>query len=70
MYYISSIASGPSLSQKKHRLSDFKGKEGEVYLVRRSRLIDSDLFSLPQYIFQDGRLRKTGSYSVYISSLD
>ena len=65
MYYISLKASGPSLSAKKKRLSDFKGIEGELYDVRKTATVDPDLFSLPIYIYKNGKLRPTGNYSVY-----
>ena len=74
MYYISDEQSNLGLSHIKKRLRDFKGIEGETYIVRHGRSVDrfgakNLLFSLPQYIFKDGKLRKTGNYSVYISSL-
>jgi hypothetical protein len=69
MYYISLKASGPSLSAKKKRLSDFKGEEGELYNVRKTAAFDPKLWSLPIYIFKNGRLRPTGNYSVYSSFL-
>ena len=65
MYYISQKSTGLSLAQLKKKLSDFKGKERDLYIVRKSRKIDSNFFSLPEYIFEDGKLKRTGSYSVF-----
>ncbi|HAW75226.1 MAG TPA: hypothetical protein DCW74_05750 [Alteromonas australica] len=65
MYYISPKSAGPFLAQLKKKLSDFKGKEGELYIVRKSRKIDGNFISLPEYIFEDGKLKRTGSYSAF-----
>ena len=63
MYYISNRKNGMSLSRKTARLSDFKGTEGEEYLVRSKA--ESSLFEgIPIYEYQGGRLRKTAGSSI------
>ena len=64
-YWISSKRYGPQLSAKKKRLSDFTGNEGELYIVRKTATVDPQLFSLPIYVYKNGRLRPTGNYSVF-----
>ena len=65
MYYISNQDSNLGLSQMKKRLADFKGIEGEKYHVRKKPGRPEGIYHVPIYIYQDGKLRRTGELSVY-----
>ena len=64
MYYISNRKNGMSLSRKVAKLSDFKGTEGEEYLVRSKAEVNSLFEGIPIYEYQGGRLRKTACSSI------
>ena len=53
-----------SVSRKTARLSDFKGTEGEEYLVRSKADVRSPLEGIPIYEYQNGKLQKTARSSV------
>lgn len=64
MYYISNRSNGLTLSRKTARLSDFKGTEGDEYLVRTQAHMDSSMKFIPIYEYRGGRLRKTNQTSI------
>jgi len=63
MYYISSIKTGAGFAQMKKRLRDFKGQQGEQYLVRTKAHIDR-YESVPVYDYTDGALKKTKTFAI------
>jgi len=65
MYYISDKESCLQISAIKKRLKDFWGVEGKEYHVRKKRDIGENLTHIRIYIYQDGKLRPTKSWSVF-----
>ena len=65
MYYISPTSYALELSAVKKRLSDFKGEEGAEYHVRKSPKRETGFFTVPVYVFKNGKLNRTGSFSTF-----